>query len=137
MIGSSRIGCALRAASLTAIEPAILDALLDRPDVLLRDRAADDVVLEDEPRARFARLEVNDHMAVLPAAAGLADELPFDVFDPLPYGLAIGDLRAADVRVHFELTPHPLDDDLEVQLAHAADDRLRRLGVGMYAKRGI
>ena len=34
--------------------------------------------------------------------------------------LAIGDLRAADVRVDRELAQEPVDDDLEVQLAHPA-----------------
>jgi hypothetical protein len=32
--------------------------------------------------------------------------------------LAVGDLRAADVRVDVELAREPVDDDLEVQLAH-------------------
>src|SRR5213595_712392 len=97
MIGSSRMGCARRAASFTAMEPAILkaislestswydiheldlhvhhgiarqhavlerflDALLDRADVLPRDHAAHDVVLEHEARPRLARRHVDDHV---------------------------------------------------------------------------
>ena len=166
-------GCALRAASLNAIEPAILnaislestswyepydqldlhvdhriagedavlqrllDALLDRADVLARDRAADDLVLEDEALARLRRLHVDDDVAVLALAARLADELAFDLLDALPDRLAIGHLRAADVRVDLELAHHAVDDDLEVQLAHAGDDRLPRLGVGVHAERRI
>ena len=47
------------------------DALLDRRDELLRDHAADDVVLEHEARAALARLDLHDDVAVLAATAGL------------------------------------------------------------------
>ena len=40
----------------------------------------------------------------------------------LPDGLAVRDLRPADVRVDVELALQAVDDDLEVQLAHAGDD---------------
>src|SRR5213075_2132915 len=100
----------------------------------LGDRAADDVVLEHEARTRLARLEVNNDVAVLAAAARLADELALDVLDAFAHRLAIGDLRAAHVGVDLELAPHALDDDLEMQLPHPADDRLRRLGVGVHAE---
>ena len=55
----------------------LADALLDRRDELLRDDAADDVVLEDEARAALAGLDVDEHVAVLAAAAGLLDVLVF------------------------------------------------------------
>ena len=48
--------------------------------------------------------------------------------------LAVGDLRPADVRVHPELAHQPVDDDLEVQLAHAGDDRLAGLLVRAHAE---
>ena len=46
--------------------------------------------------------------------------------------LAVGDLRAADVRVDVELAQQAVDDDLEVQLAHPGDERLPRLVVGAH-----
>ena len=52
----------------------LANALFDRGDELLRDDAADDVVLEDEARAALGRLDVDLHVAVLAVAAGLADE---------------------------------------------------------------
>ena len=52
----------------------------------------------------------------------------------LPRGLAVRDLRAADVRVDVELALEAVDDDLEVQLAHAGDERLARLLVGRDAE---
>ncbi len=54
---------------------------LDRLDELPRNDAADDLVLEDEARARLARLEVDHHVAVLALAAGLPNELALDVRD--------------------------------------------------------
>src|SRR3546814_12869227 len=48
-------------------------------------------------------------------------------------GLAVGDLRGADVGVDLELAAHAVDDDVEVQLAHALDHRLAALGVALDA----
>src|SRR5262249_58418855 len=98
-----------------------------RADVLLRDLAADDLVDELVARALLARLDVDDGVAVLAAAARLADELPVDALHRLGDRLAVGDLRPADVRVDVELALEAVDDDLEVQLAHAGDQRLAGL----------
>ena len=46
------------------------------------------------------------------------------------HGLAVGDLRPAHVRVHLEFSQHPVDQHLEVQLAHAGDLCLPGLLVG-------
>src|SRR5690606_21381795 len=68
--------------------------------------------------------------------ARLPDELAL-LLDRLANGLAVGDLRLADVRLDLELALHAVDDDLEVQLAHARDDGLPRLLVGAHAERRI
>src|SRR5207253_6315138 len=107
----------------------LLDAEVDRADVLPRDLAADDLVQELVALTGARRLEVDDGMAELAAAARLADELALDLLDGLAGGLPVGDLRPADVRVHGELAHEPVDDDLEVQLAHPGDERLPRLVV--------
>ena len=75
-------------------------------------------------------------MAVLAAAAGLADELAF-LLDLAADGLAVGDLRLADVGLDLELALHAVDDDLQVQLAHAGDDGLAGLLVGADAERRV
>ena len=59
-------------------------------------------------------------MAVLAPAAGLADVALLDVLDRLGDRLAVGDLRLAHVGDDRELAHHPVDQHLEVQLAHAA-----------------
>src|SRR2546430_15316136 len=89
-----------------------LHPLLHRADVLARDHAADDVVLEDEPGARLAWLHVDDHVAVLTAAARLADELALDFFHPLAHRLAVGPLCPSHVGVDLELPAPSLGDDL-------------------------
>ena len=115
----------------------LLDALVDRRDVLLGNRAADDLVLELVAVARLLRNDVDDDVAVLAAATGLAGELHVDVVDALAGGLAVRDLRLADVRLDLELAQQAVDDDLEVQLAHAGDDRLAGLRVGADAERRV
>ena len=51
--------------------------------------------------------------------------------------LLVGDLRLADAGFDAELALQAVDDDLEVQLAHAGDDDLARLLVGLDAERRI
>ena len=106
----------------------LADALLDRGDELLRDDAADDVVLEDEALAALGRLDLDDDVAVLAVAAGLLGRsLPSHLGAASLDRLAVGDLGLADVGVDLELALQAVDDDLEVELAHAGDDRLPRL----------
>ena len=51
--------------------------------------------------------------------------------------LAVRDLRLADVRVDVELAHHPVDEHLEVELAHAGDDRLAGVQVGVHHERRV
>ena len=60
-------------------------------------------------------------MAVLAAAAGLLGVLHLAVGRTRQRFL-VGDLRTADARLDVELALEAVDDDLEVQLAHAGDD---------------
>ena len=71
----------------------LADALLDGRDELLRDDAADDLVVEDEARAALVRLDAQLDVAVLAVAAGLLDVLVV-LDDGLRDRLAVGDLRA-------------------------------------------
>ncbi len=52
-------------------------------------------------------------------------------------GLAVSHLRLADVGFDLELALHAVDDDLEVQLAHAGDDGLAGFLVGVHAERRV
>src|SRR5205814_2912955 len=82
------------------------------------------------------RLELEPDVAVLAAAARLLDELAFGL-ERLLERLAVGDLRLADGGLDAELALHAVDDDLEVQLAHARNDGLARLLVGAHAERRV
>ena len=82
------------------------------------------------------RLEAHLDVAVLALTARLADELALG-FRLARDRFAIRDLRLADVRRDVELAHHAVDDDLEVQLAHAADDGLVRLRVRVDLERRV
>ncbi len=72
------------------------------------------------------RLQPEDDVAVLALAAGLAHEPSVALGRP-PDRLAVGDLRLADVGRHLELADHAVDEDVEVELAHAGDEGLAAL----------
>src|SRR5215208_5813080 len=114
----------------------LLDALLDGGDVLGRDRAALDLVDEVEALAR-RRLDVDVDDAVLARATRLLDEASLDLVRAAAHGLAVGDLRPADVGVDLVLAQHAVDKHLEVQLAHARDLGLAGLLVGRDLERRI
>ena len=75
-------------------------------------------------------------MRVLAAAAGLLRVLHLAVGGPRQR-LLVGDLRLADARLDAELALQAVDDDLEVQFAHAADDDLAGLLVGLDPERRV
>src|SRR5262249_2660905 len=110
--------------------------LVHRRHVLTRHRAADDTVDELVSLAGLIRLEFQPHVTVLAAPTGLAHEFAF-ALDRTADGLAVSNLRLADVRLDLELALHAVDDDLEVQLAHPGDDGLTRLLVGADTERGV
>src|SRR5688572_26349858 len=95
----------------------LVHALLDRRDELLRHATALDGVDELVALARL-RLEREPNVAILAASTRLLDELALG-FERLLEGLAVSHLRLADRGFDAELALHAVDDDLEVQLAHA------------------
>ena len=62
--------------------------------------------------------------------------LPSDL-ERLLEGLAVGHLRLADRGFDAEFALHAVDDDLQVQLAHAGDDGLAGFLVGVHAERRV
>src|SRR4051794_15048817 len=119
-----------------AVGECFLDALLDRRDELDRHGPAAD--LRDEVEALAGRrLDVDVDDAVLPRAAGLTHEAALDLLGGAADGLAVGDLRTADVGLDVELAPHAVDQHLEVQLAHAGDLGLARLLVRLDLERRV
>ena len=113
-----------------------LEALFDARDVFLRHRAADDLVLELEPRAGRRRLDDDLDARELAGAAGL---LLVGVVDlgALRDLLAVGHLRRADIGVDLVGAPEDVDFDVEMQFAHALEDGLAALLVGRDPERRI
>src|SRR5918993_3715009 len=110
-----------------------LDALVHARDVLTWDDATDDLIVE-LVAALFVVLGIDNRVPILATTACLPHETSLDVLDPLADGLTVRHLRLADVRVHPELAQQPVEDNLQVQLAHPGDDRLPRLLVAAHAE---
>ncbi len=125
-----------RIAADDAVEHRFFDALLAGRNVFLGNGAADDLVLDRDALAALVRLNLDDDVAVLTATARLLDQLAFAIGSRRD-GFAISDLRLAGVGLDLELAEHAIANDLEVQLAHAGDDRLAGVLVGEDAESRI
>ncbi len=93
--------------------------------------------LPPRPRPRVIGHDVDDGVAVLAATAGLLDELAADVLRRAGDRLAVAHARRADLDADLHVAQQLVLDDLQVQLAHAGDDRLAGLLVVVGAERGI
>ena len=49
-------------------------------------------------------------------------------------GFAVGNLRLADICLNVKLALHAVDEDFEMELAHAGHDRLTGIFIGMNAE---
>ena len=114
----------------------LLYALVDGGDELRRDGAADDLVGEQIALAARQRCHADPAVAELALAAGLL------LVPPLPLltrgdRLAVGDLRLRELAGRAVLPLEPRERDVEVALAHTADDRLARVGHVLHGERGV
>ena len=112
-----------RVACQYAVLHCALDTLVNRLDVFLRNRTADNLVDELVALARLVRLEDDLDMTILALTAGLTCVLALDV-SRLADGLLVGYLRLAYVCLNLELTQQTVDNDLQMELAHACNDGL-------------
>ena len=98
--------------------------------------AALDVVDELVALARLVGLDAQLAMPVVARAAGLANVLALGL-GLLADGLAEGNLGLAHIGFDLVLALHAVDQNLKMQLAHAADDGLARIFVGPHLEGGI
>src|SRR5262245_56811242 len=82
------------------------------------------------PVARLAREQGELHFVELDATDVLL-RIPHLGVGSSGKGLLVGNLRLAQARLDAELALEAVDDDLEVELAHAGDDHLPGLLVGV------
>src|SRR4051812_5246811 len=117
----------------------VLDAGVHRGDVLAGDAATADGVLELVRRlgGHLHGLERDLHLGELAGATRLLLVRVVVLLDRLLDRLAVRHLRLADVRLDLELPLHAVDEDVEVELAHALDDGLAGLLVLLGAERRV
>lgn len=100
-------------------------------DVLARDSTTGDGVGELVGRTVLGihegGLELDDDLRELTRTTGLLLVGVLVLLDRLADGLAVRHLRLADVGLDLELALHAVDQDVEVELAHTADDGLAGL----------
>src|SRR5690606_2613845 len=103
-----------------------LDTRVHRRDVLTRDPTAGDRVgeLVELVLRGLQRLEGHLDLRELTRTTGLLLVRVVDLLRLATDRLAVRDLRLADVGLDLELPLHAVDEDVEVELAHTADDGL-------------
>src|SRR3989449_2952514 len=120
-----------------ADRPLLLDTFDAAPArVQIADHVAHVLLLDLDARPACPRLQNNLGMAILAPAAGLPDVAPLGL-RALANGFLVCDLRPADVGLHAELPQHAVDNDLQVQLAHAGDQGLTSFLVETDLERGV
>src|SRR6478735_830951 len=112
-----------------AVLHGIAETGIDRGDVLARDAATRDLVLElvDLVALDLERLDRELDLRELAGPTGLLLVRVVVLLDRALDGLAVRDLGLAHVGLDVELALHAVDQDVEVELAHALDDRLTGL----------
>src|SRR6476661_7352776 len=107
----------------------VLDAVVHGGDVLTQDTATGDLVLElvELALGGVQRREGHLHLGVLTRATGLLLVDVVDLVHGAADGLAVGHLGLAAVGLDLELAAHAVHQDVQVELAHAGDDRLAGL----------
>src|ERR1700724_272461 len=100
-----------------------LNTFVHGRNVFARHSAPDNSIDELVALAGRQRLELEPYVSVLAPPAGLANEFAFG-FDGVAQRFAVSNLGLADIRFNLEFALHAIDDDFQVQLAHAFDDGL-------------
>ena len=114
----------------------LLHALLNGLEEFARNRAALDLIDELKALAHFVGPDAQLDVTIVPGAAGLADVLTFRLRF-LANGFAVCHLRFAHIGFHFVFAHHAVNDDFQMQLAHAADDGLPGIRISRNLEGGI
>src|SRR5699024_8880966 len=83
---------------------------------------------------RLHRLESNAHASELTGTTGLLLVRVLELLDRLLDGLAVSNLRSTNVCLDLELALHAVNQNVEVQLTHTADDGLAGLLVQLHGE---
>ncbi len=113
-----------------------LNTGIDRGDIFLRNRTANDLIAEFVALAGLVRIHLDLAVAVLTFTARLTGVLLVH-FDMLADGLFVSNLGLTDICLHLKLAQQTVDDDLQVKLTHTGDDRLSGFLIGVGAESRI
>src|SRR5260370_20122085 len=123
-----KIDCGLAAAD--AVYHRLFDAFLNRRNVLFRNSATDDLVLDLDSFSALTRFYVHNDVTILSATTGLLNQLTF-TNRVLCNRLAVSDLLFARISIHLKFTEHAISNNFKMQLVHSRDDRLSGILVGI------
>ena len=96
----------------------LYNALLHSGNKFPGNRAPNNFINKLKARACLLRLHLDDDMTVLAAPTTLLDIFVF-VFHRLGNGLFVGHLRFGNIHIQRKLTPHPVNQDFQMQLSHS------------------
>jgi hypothetical protein len=126
-----------RVSTRTSVKKTLAQSLLDRRNELPRNRAAGDLVDEDQSLfAVLQWLEGETNARHLPGAATLLAQGVVDLARP-GRGRTIGDLRRSHNGINIEVLLQFFNGDLQVQFAHASQERLSSFPIDDDAQRRI
>ena len=97
----------------------LLNAFLNSGNVFLWNHATDYLIFKFQPFLAFviSGCKLDPDMSVLASSARLAHKFTFNLHG-ITNALTVRDLRLTDIRLYAELSPHPVNDDIQMQLAH-------------------
>ncbi len=103
--------------------------------VFSRNRSAFDAIHENQTFI-FVRLDLQIHMTILPAPAGLTDVFPFS-FCRTGNRFSIRHLWRSSADCDFKFTYETVNDDFEMEFAHAGDKGLPSFRIGIDHERRV
>src|SRR5690625_4101642 len=116
-----------------AILHGFLGTLVHSANIFPGHYTAHDIIYKFVTCTFFLWLKAEIHMAVLAAATGLTHELAF-LLDLGPNGFTVSHLWRTDIGLDTKLALHAVDNDFQVQLAHAGNDSLSGFFICSHAK---
>src|ERR1700756_2549197 len=119
-----------RVAADDAVQHRLFDAFLNRRNILFRNSAADDLVLDLDSFSALTRFYVHNNVTILSATTGLLDQLTF-TDGVLCNRLAVSDLWLFRLSIHLKFPEHAISNNFKMQLSHPGDDRLSGILVGI------
>ncbi|VVT18912.1 transposase [Roseovarius sp. EC-SD190] len=112
------------------------DTLFDTRDIFLGHGTANDLAFKAEAFARFCRRDDQLDLGELTRTTRLF-LVGVGMLDHMADGLTVSHLRRTDIGLNLELATQTVNQNVEMQFAHALHDRLTGFNIGLDAERGV